>query len=303
MAELTLREAENVVKIAGILKEKKLEIRNNPEKGRFISGFVVIKTGDRSSITVKCMTYEKTKDGQVSKIFTGLKTVMDEYVSIADCKQQNIDDSNATVVFVNNGKLNLNEYYGEDGNLKSSWSVSTAFLTSPKYPVDNLNMKSTFDIEGVLSAIKENQDTGAVTVDLIVPVYGGRVIPLSFTTQEDAGQHILNNFSKGETVHVWGNLVSEAVVKTEAKRSFGKPQETSSVVYKNELLIVGGDPEAYDSDSDKAFNIKAIKEAMANRETYLTQLKDKPKTQTKSTPVATQAQGKTTVKAEEDFDF
>jgi len=292
MEQTSLREAMNVVKIHGVLKEKSLEIRSS-EKGRFISGYVVIQTDANSAHRVNVYASEKTREGKDSGLFKGFVTVKDEHVSLADCATEGWGNERATRVTVDSGRLGLNEYYGEDGMLHSSWSISANFISRAKD--EYYKPKATFEVEGYIDSIKEKDEK--VFVNLIVPVYGGKAIPISFSTNGEAGQFILDNYKRGDSTRFSGNIVNLAEKEVKYKEGFGGRTEEVTIKYVRALVIDNGDPSPFDPDDDntKAWFAKDIKVAMEARETYLEELKSKSSKKTTSSP---KSSGKT-----QDFDF
>jgi hypothetical protein len=73
---------------------------------------------------------------------------------------------------------------------------------------------------------------------------------------------------------VYGDIVNFKEVKeTEVAVAFGKPQKKITTKTVREYLITGGtDP--YEEESAKAYTIEAIQQAMVERETYLSELKN-----------------------------
>jgi len=293
MEQATIREAVNSVKLAGVLKEKSLEIKTG-DKGKYISGYLIIQTDANSAHRVNMFANEKTKDGKDSGIFTSTNTIKNEYISLADCATNGWDESRATRVVVTNGRLGLNEYYGEDGTLHSGWSVTATFVNSIKTggPVD---FCANFEVEGFINAVREKDDK--VFVDLIVPVYGGRVVPITFSVAPAVADFVLNNYNRGDSTMFAGSLVNMAEKEVKRKEGFGGVQEEITIKYVRALVISNGNPSAYDPDDDntKAWDSKAIKVALTEREAYLETLKakgNKPKTSTA-----------TTSKKAQEFDF
>lgn len=295
MAEATLRMAVNSVKIAGILKEKSLEIKTN-DKGKYIGGYLVIQTDANSAHRVNIFASEKTKDLKDSGIFKSALTIKDEYISLADCAKNGWDNSRATRLVVNDGKLGLNEYYGEDGQLHSSWSVSANFINRIR-DGSEIAPCANFEVEGFINAVREKDDK--VFVDLIVPIYNGRVIPITFSVAPSVAGFVQDNYNRGDSTMFAGSLVNMAEKEVKRKEGFGGVQEEVTIKYVRALVINNGNPNPYDPDDDntKAFSAKAIKSALDERAIYLDTLKDKadkPKTSSSaSTPKA-----KT-----QDFDF
>ncbi len=298
MAETTLREALNKVSISGILKEKNLKIDTNT-KGKYIGGYVIIQTDEHSAHRVNVFSFEKTNKGEVSGIFKGLKTAMDEYVSLVDCTDQGLPESEATKIVITSGRLGLNEYYDEGGNLKSSWSVSSSFLSRPRSET-GFEPMATFEVEGFISAIRTN-DRDQTFIELVIPTYGGNVVPITFSTTAIAADYIKDNYERGQTGKFLGDLVNIAEVEVKPYMGFGEGRPTKTVNFKRDIVITGGDPAPYDEDDEKSYKPKAIKEALVAREEYLENLKTKGKDKGNKEPNVTKPA--TTTKKTSGFDW
>jgi len=270
MAEITLREALNNVRIVGVLKEKNLEVKNG-ENGKFISGYILIETDENNVHRVNIYSSEKTKDKKPSGLYKGIETVKDSYVSLADCSQNNLPPEHATKVVINTGRLGLNEYYSEDGTLHSTWSISTSFVSRLKG--EDFTPVAQFEVEGFIAGVKNKDDK--VSVQLIVPVYGGRVIPIDFNTTDKAGSFIEDNFKRGESAIFRGILLNIVEKEVKVKQGFGEAREDVTIKYVRSLVINDGDENPYDEDGDKAWSSKDIKSALEAREVYLEELQAK----------------------------
>ena len=270
MAEITLREALNNVRIVGVLKEKNLEVKNG-ENGKFISGYILIETDENNVHRVNIYSSEKTKDKKPSGLYKGIETVKDSYVSLADCSQNNLPPEHAAKVAINTGRLGLNEYYSEDGTLHSTWSISTSFVSRLKG--EDFTPVAQFEVEGFIAGVKNKDDK--VSVQLIVPVYGGRVIPIDFSTTDKAGSFIEDNFKRGESAIFRGILLNIVEKEVKVKQGFGEAREDVTIKYVRSLVINDGDENPYDEDGDKAWSSKDIKSALEAREVYLEELQAK----------------------------
>jgi hypothetical protein len=301
MEQVSLREANNKVTIVGVLKEKVLEIKTG-DKGRYISGYIIIQTDENSAHRVNVYASEKTKEQQKDNpVYKGLVTANNTHVSIADCMQNNWDVNTATKVVVSSGRLGLNEYYDENGELHSSWSVSSNYINRFREDTKNpYRPVAQFDIEGFITAIRENEDSN-VFIELAVPIYGGRVIPMTFSTTNEAGQYILNNFNRGDSAGFRGNLVNIAERKVEKKQGFGEAREDVTIKYVRALVVNAGEEYPYDPDDDKkSWTSQSIKMALKERQTYLEELKAKSTSKGASAKTATP---KTANPKTQDFDF
>lgn len=263
-----IREAENKVKIEGLLKEIRLE-----EKEGIISGDVIILTGTNSEVACSVYVAKKTKDGNENKAYKGVQTVMQEYVSLAALmtagKSYDEASQEATKVRVNNGKLSRQEFYTPTGEFVSNARISSNFFN--RVIDDSFEPKAEFEIEcyfeKIRKEIKNSEETGRIIVDAIVPVYGGNVVPMEFVAESDIADHLEAHYVPRRTGLIWGeiiNIVERTVVK---KSGFGKDKEDIVVNFKRELKITGGDEEQYDTDSIKAYTTEQIQKAWKIRET------------------------------------
>ncbi len=273
-----LREADNQIVIEGILLENKLEEKEVSKKDA-ITGELEIETSEGSTHTIRVFAYKLKQDGTESGLYKGLKTIMDEYKSVASVGRENADK-----VRINQGRLGVNEYYGQDGMLRSNPQLSTNFINRIQAnELETYEPKAEFEVEIIVQGVKEetNKDgdeTGRIIVNGLVPIYGGKIVPIKFVVaDEGAASYVTDNYEKGLTAKVFGDIVNHVeVTKTEVEVGFGKPQTKVTRKTTRELVITGGTP-PYDEDNVKAYSVELIKKAMTEREVYLEELKNKTK--------------------------
>jgi hypothetical protein len=273
----TIREADNRVVIEGTL----LEVRGGEWKnGEGVGIELDIEVAENEVHTVHAMSRYKKKDGSDNSIAKGIQTVLDEYLSVAKHGRENADK-----VRITQGRLGLNDFYGEDGQLRSFPRITTNFINRLKAD-EEFNPRAEFELEifvkSVIPEVKGDEETGRVKVNAIIPLYGGRVIPFEFVVTEEGSDFVEDNYEAGTTTRVFGDIVNfKEVIEKEVPVAFGKPQKKVTHNFIREYLITGG-TEPYDEDSPKAFSVEAIKKAMVERETYLQQLKEDSKHQDKN---------------------
>lgn len=272
--QTTIREADNFVEVEGIVSE--LRIEEKEVGGKFaITGEIDIQTEENSVHTFRVFSYREKKDGSVSGLYKGLKTVMDEYKSIAS-----VGVNDADRVRVSSGKLGVNEYIGQDDQLKTFPQFSANFINRIQAG-EELNPHATFEVEVVIVAKKEEKDrqgeeTGRLILETYIPVYGGKVIPMTFVVaDQDAVSYVDSNYEKGETVRLYGDIVNRVeVTTTEVNVGFGKAQPKVNRKTVRELLVTGGS-EPYEEESVNAYSIETVKAALAEREIYIEEMKKK----------------------------
>lgn len=266
----TLREAENKVIIEGLL----LEVRHNEWNSK--EGLNIeldIEVAENEVHTVHGMTRYKKKDGSDNAIAKGYQTIIDEYLTVAKHGRDQADK-----VRVTQGRIGVNEYYGQDGQLKSFPQISTNFVNRLG-AADDFNPRAEFEVEifvkSVVPEVKNDDETGRVKVNAIIPIFGGKVIPFELMVSAEGAEFVSDNYEVGSTTRVYGDIVNFKEVKeTEVPVAFGKPQKKITTKTIREYLITGGtDP--YEEDDVKAYTIETIQQAMVERETYLAELKNR----------------------------
>lgn len=270
MAENTLREAANQVVIEGTL----LEVRHQEwNSGKGLSIELDIEVAENEVHTVHGMSQYKKKDGSDNGIAKGYQIVIEEYKSVASHGRDEADK-----VRITQGKIGVNEYYGQDGMLRTYPQITSNFFNRLSAS-DEFNPRAEFEVEvfvkSVVPEMKGDDETGRVKLNAIIPVFGAKVIPFEFVVGEEGADYVADNYEAGTTTKVFGKIVNfkEKKVVYE-KAAFGKDKEKVSYNTVREYLIDGGvDP--YEEDDAKAYTVESIKQAMVERESYLEELKNR----------------------------
>jgi hypothetical protein len=268
MTQNTLREALNKVIIEGLL----LEVRHQEWKNK--NGLNIeldIEVAENEVHTVKGMSGYKKKDGTDNANAKGYLTIINEYLTVAKHGRDQADK-----VRITQGKIGLNEYYGQDGLLKSYPELSTNFVNRVG-AADDYNPRAEFEVEvfvkSVVPEIKNDDETGRAKVNAIIPLYGGKVIPFEFMVGVDGAEFVSDNYEVGCTTKVFGDIVNfKEVTEIEVPVAFGKPQKKINTKTIREYLITSGsDP--YEEENINSYKVEDIQKAMVERETYLLELK------------------------------
>lgn len=284
--ENKLREGKNNCEIVGILKENNLKIdklldKNTGAPYNAIMGDIVVKVGEHDEHKVNLFSKELTKAGAESKLFKAYKTIMDNYVSMADIAKLPIEEKEGkypTRLQVQ-GEIRLNDYYSNN-QMNSRAEISGKFITSDiKEGVED---KAEFTVEMYLNKKKNELDkdgieTGRLEVEGILVGYNGIASPVSFKVTDEHGvsDYMKSNFDVGDSVEVWGDLVNSAIITKTLKQGFGEAKEEITATYKNEIVITGGEERVL--NETKAFNPDLIQKALAEREIYLAEKEEETK--------------------------
>jgi len=273
----TLRESFNKVSIVGVVKENNLEYYEK-EGRRAVRGDLVIKTGENSEHKLKCYAGEITSKGKVNPSFNSLEKAM-SYTSLATLMASGISKEDAleqaSKVVVDGAKLKMNDYYNSNKKDISSYpEISFSFIETVK---KEFTPQAFFDIEGVVTKmtpeIKDEEETGRLRMTVVSFDYHGNAMPFEFVTSQEAGSYLEANYEIGKTSNLWGELVSTIDVVVQEKEGFGSSKTQTFENITNEMLILSGKPEQYDEDDSKAYNVEAVKTALANREIVLEKMK------------------------------
>jgi hypothetical protein len=266
-----IRQADNSVKIEGVLREIKLE-----EKNDVINGDIIIATDAQSEHAVGVYVNRLTKENKSNRAYSGLQTLMEECkdTSVAALMKEGrtLDDAMeiATKIRIggrNGGNLRRNEFYANDEFI-SRPSISANYfnrITDKSY-----SPQAVFEVEcyfeKIRKEIKDDEETGRLLIDVIIPLYGGTVIPFEFVAEGEVAEYIESNYEAKRTGRIWGDIIN-IVERTVTKKSgFGKDKEDVKVNFTREFLITGGNEEQYDEDDSNTYSTEAIKKAWVVRE-------------------------------------
>jgi len=266
-----IRQADNSVKIEGLLRELRIE-----EKDDVISGDVIIATDAHSEHAVRVYATRLTRDSKPNTAYKGLQTL------IAECKETSIaalmkegrtlDEAHAMATKIRiggrtGGQLGRNEFYvGEE--FVSRPSVSANYFHRI---IDNsFEPKAVFDVEVYIEKmrkeIKDGEETGRLLIDAIIPAYNGVVIPMEFVAEGEIADYLEANYEPRKTSSLSGEIINIAERVITKKASFGKERENVEVNFTRELRITGGDPEQYDAENPRAYSTEQIQAAWRVRE-------------------------------------
>jgi len=245
-----------------------------------LTGRIIVRTGENESHTVQYFVKEKTAKGEDNKIFTNVKTVVDDLVTIEMISEGKAPEGAEPTKVRVRGELALNEYYNDADMLQSQLQVRGVFLNRVK-PEDDFKPRAEYDVEGiVISNIAEvegedNDETGRQIVKALIPTYNN-ALPIEFVSRknEQDKDYIENNFETGTSVNLYGKIVNFSK-KIEKKIEAGFGEDKVEIKYENvrEVQITGG--KVYDEESEKAITQEQFGELRVKRETALATIKEK----------------------------
>jgi len=280
-----LRQAENRVKIEGILAEIDIKLGSFNKNGQTmesIGGSITVKVTQKISgeekelaIPVHMFASKLTNKGTPNPAYESIKKIADEYVSIA--ASDNGEDG-ADRIRITSGSVRMNEYYSADGRLVSFPRVNASFVQ--RISKAECKPEATFTTEFVVANKSEEIDrsgevTGRYRIDAIIPQYGGRVdvVPM-FAQSPGVIDAVSTYWEIGDTVKANGRLDFSATTETTLEEvDFGEPIEKTRTINRSDLIITGGSQTALEGDA--AFDNAEIQNALADRKLRLEKQKDR----------------------------
>lgn len=276
MAETNLRQSNMRVECIGIVSEKDLKVVTE-EGATKIQGSLTVKTSDTNFVRFNVNVNEKTKAGADNKAFPGIKTVMEEYKSIAEVGEEEADRVKV------NGDLNI--YTGQNGTIVG---YKSNFFNRLKNP-EEFEPKAEFAVEVFVSSItpemnSDGDETGRIIVNGWTATYAG-IEPVKLVAEGDIASAVDSTFEPGQTVEFYGDIINSRIEKVaEIPVAIGKPRKKVETSFKNELIITGAS-EAYEEGvtPEKPYEAEVIKAAIQERTNRLEEAKAKAQSGQKAT--------------------
>lgn len=282
-----LKQAENSVKIEGILSEIDLKAGSSNKNGKtieYIGGSIKVRVNQMLNgvnteldIPVFMFANKYKNDGGPNPAYASIERVMNEYVSIAAGGMDAADR-----VRITNANIRMNEYYGQTGNLNSYPRINASFVTKVT-DMTKFTPEATFSTVFMIAAMGYETDKDGVQIDNrfkirgILPQYGGKVDVVDFYAITPSVIDAVSSYwSEKDTVKVNGKLNFTSVVEEKmVEVDFGEPRMERRTVSVSELIITGGTQTPLDGDF--AFDEDEINEALKERQSRLAEMKEKAK--------------------------
>lgn len=298
-----IREAENNVRIEGILSEVDLNYgsfkkKSTGETVNSIGGSIKVQVNQNINgetvmleVPVHMFASEITNKGTKNPAYQNIEKIKNEFTSIAAAGSV----QGADAIRITNGKIVVNEFPNRMGEISSYPRISASFVS--KISQADMKPEATFTATFVVGkkcaeVNKDGVETGRYKVTGVLPQYGGKVDVVEFITANPKVIEAIDQYwNENDTVSAIGRLNFSSRTETVVKEvDFGEPQEMVRTFSVSELVITGGS--ATPLDGDRAYDINEIKEALAERKARLDKMKDDAANSTSKTRNAPAADSK-----------
>lgn len=274
----------NIVKIEGVLSEIDLNYGSFQKNGTTvdsIGGVIKIRVTQKVNgedreleVPVHMFAGKTTNKGTANPAYESIERVKNDYVSIAAS-----DIDHADRIRITRGNINMNEYYGQNGNLISFPRINASFVT--KVTDGSFKPEATFSAIFVVGQKGFEMDSDGVEnpdrykISAILPQYGGRVdVVTFFATSKGVIDAVSNYWNPGDTVKANGRLnFTSRTETTITEVDFGEPKEDTRTISVSELIITGGSQSPLDGEF--ASSDEEVRAALADRTARLAALKEK----------------------------
>jgi len=303
-----MRQAENKVKIEGILAETDLKYGSfvkNGENVESIGGSIKVLVnqdinGKPTTLEVPVYMFSSkyTNSGKINPAYTSIEKVMKEFVSIAAAGSE----AQADRIRITNADIRMNEFLGQNGQLVSQPRIHASFVSRA---VGDFKPEATFVLEFMVSELRRAVDSEGVeldpprlNVDVIVPQYtapGASAPRVDLVPLVAVSPNVINAvesyWTPGGCFKASGRLnFSSRTEEVVESVDFGEATSHVRTINVSEFIITGGSQSPLEGDF--AFEIDEIKSGMAARKTRLEDIKSGKTTVTKKTPAQNGSKGK-----------
>lgn len=287
-----LRQAENTVKIEGILSEIDLQPKTFKRNGKdveAIGGSITVKVTQKINdqekelmIPVYMFAAKLTNAGKPNPAYESIKTVKDSFNSIASTGSEEAADR----IRITRGQIRMNEWYAADGHLNSFPRVNASFVT--RIAKNECKPEATFIMQfavgNAAEEIKNDEPTGRYKITALLPQYGGKVDVIPLYAEADGVISAISTYwGTGDTVRANGRLdFSSTTEVTYEEVDFGEPVEKVRTINKSDLIITGGSQEPFEGEF--AYAKDELDAALAERKVRLEAQKEKDMSRAHAAP-------------------
>ena len=290
-----MRQAENKVRIEGILAENDIEYGSYVKAGKTIEcirGTIKVLVEQMvngaevvNEIPVSMFSAKYKNDGNINPAYESIERIKNEYTSIAAAGGKN----GADCIRITGAQMRMNEYYNPNGQLVAFPRISASF--AQKITKEACKPEATFVVEMVVASQGYKTDAEGIEVEPkvynikgVIPGYNGAIDVMDFVcSNENVIAAVSNYWENGSTVKASGrlNFTSTTEQITESQ-GFGEPIVRTRTTNVSELVITGGSPDPLEGEF--AYTNEEISAALAERKNKLEKAKAEAATKTRKAP-------------------
>ena len=289
-----LRQAENKVRIEGILSEINLKYGSYVKNGATIDNIggnikvLVHQNINGEDVTLDIPVYmfasKLTNAGKLNPAYESIEKVMKEFVSIAS----GAGEAGADKVRITGASVRMNEYWNAQGQFVSFPRINASFVAKA---TGEFRPEASWSLEFAVSSLDFVTDDDGVEVEprklrvkVLVPQYGGKLDTMElYATNPRVIDAITTYWENGKTYTAKGRLNFTSITQEIREEcDFGEPDVKYRTVSLSELIVTKGTQSPL--EDEMAFAPAELAAALKEHKAYVETLKDKTATKTKATP-------------------
>jgi len=289
-----LRQAENKVRIEGILSEINLKYGSYVKNGATIDNIggnikvLVHQNINGEDVTLDIPVYmfasKLTNAGKPNPAYESIEKVMKEFVSIAS----GAGEAGADKVRITGASVRMNEYWNAQGQFVSFPRINASFVAKA---TGEFRPEASWSLEFAVSSLDFVTDDDGVEVEprklrvkVLVPQYGGKLDTMElYATNPRVIDAITTYWENGKTYTAKGRLNFTSITQEIREEcDFGEPDVKYRTVSLSELIVTKGTQSPL--EDEMAFAPAELAAALKEHKAYVETLKDKTATKTKATP-------------------
>lgn len=268
---------ENKVTVLGELKE--LEVREiTTKKGvpmKMANISVQTGEGEVHRARMSAMEYfENDGKKEENKAYKAIETMQDEYVSLKDIAEKNLQDVSPTVIGIN-GHIENNVYQGRDGKLVEMPTIQANFVSQRNAKKEDYGVEFVFQTFALSSATRVTNKDGDEIDSVrfkVAAIQRGMAQPFEVEATDEYGvaEWLEDNLEKGMTLTINGQWINKYILKQVERPNpagIGKPIVDTKREIENRILVEGVSP-AEDEESVGYITTEEMKDAMKKYEDY-----------------------------------
>ncbi len=289
-----LRQAENKVRIEGILSEINLKYGSYVKNGMTIDNIggnikvLVHQNINGEDITLDIPVYmfasKLTNAGKPNPAYESIEKVMKEFVSIAS----GAGEAGADRIRITGASIRMNEYWNAQGQFISFPRINASFVAKA---TGEFRPEASWSLEFAVSSLDFVTDADGVEVEprklrikVLVPQYGGKLDTMElYATNPRVIDAITTYWENGKTYTAKGRLnFTSMTQEVREECDFGEPDVKYRTISLSELIVTKGTQSPL--EDEMAFAPAELAAALKEHKAYIETLKDKTASKTKATP-------------------
>lgn len=289
-----LRQAENKVRIEGILSEINLKYGSYVKNGRnvdTVGGDIKVLVNQEVNgesqeliIPVYMFASKMTNAGKPNPAYESIEKVMKEYVSIAS----GAGAAGADKIRITNGSIRMNEYYNQQGQLVSFPRVNASFVQKA---TGEFKPEASWSLQFAVSSMDFVTDADGVELDpkklrikILVPQYGGKIDTMELFATNPRVIDAISSYWENQKTYTAKGRLNFCTTTTEIieEMDFGEPEVRTRTTTVSELIVTKGTQAPL--EDDMAFAPADLAAALKEHKAYLETLKDKTSQKPHTTP-------------------